>query len=320
VSSPVRWWLIRQVVAVSVIAVPVALFGRGGLIGVVAVTSLLALALAWRTTTRLPLMFRAAERHLKANDRVSEAVSTISARARMPSPRCGVVPRLGGETIAACAARHPAPGTILFTKPLVSDLDRRELHAVVAHELAHIWHPIRGQLVVLTAWGILAGALTEVGYAVALFGPHLRADRFIYSPLAFLAIFLFARPLLALVPLAVSRRGEFLADRWACRLGCDELCLATALWEMRADQMSEAERQGKVSPLLRKHLRTLRSALRGHRSWTAAHRREALVRLCRSDLAAEHLMAHLLATHPSLAERTERLLAETAESPPRASV
>jgi Zn-dependent protease with chaperone function len=64
----------------------------------------------------------------------------------------------------------------------------------------------------------------------------------------------------------------------------------------------------------------LRSVLRGHRSWTAAHRREALVRLCRSDLAAEHLMAHLLATHPSLAERTERLLAEAAESPPRASV
>ncbi|HTX31023.1 MAG TPA: M48 family metalloprotease [Solirubrobacteraceae bacterium] len=315
-SGPAHGWVIRQTVAVIAVAVPVAAFGLGGLLAVIAVTSLLALVLARRNTTRLPLMFRAAEKQLKSDRRVSEAVATISARAEMPAPRCGVLPALGGETIRAAAARHPAPGVIVITKPLASDLDGRELNAVVAHELAHIWHPLRGQVAILTLWGLLAGAVTEAGYAVTLFGPHLRAEAFMYSPLAFLAVFVFARPVLALFPLAVSRRGELLADRWACRLGCDELCLATALWEVRADQIAAADRQGRISPALRKRLRTLRSVLRGHRSWTAAHRREALVGLCRSDLATERLLVHLYSTHPSVVERTERLLAQPAGSPP----
>jgi hypothetical protein len=47
------------------------------------------------------------------------------------------------------------------------------------------------------------------------------------------------------------------------------------------------------------------------RSWTAARRREALMKLCRSDLAAERLLERLFRDHPALLQRTRHLLEQT---------
>lgn len=332
--------LLKPMLRLIVMGAPVAAFGLAGLIGLVVVTSALALYFGLRGFSGLPSVLRKAT--LTDDPRVTAAVAKIAERANRPAPRAGVVDAIGREHYQAIAAYRPPPGTVVVTRPLVTLLDDDELTAVIGHELAHVWHPVKGRVAILLTWGLLAGALAEVAYAYALFGPHLDREDAIYSLPLVILLLLFDRPLLALFPLAVSRHAEFDADEWACRMGCDGLCLATALWELTAGDDAElaklaatggtvaeaskrkasaaarrrearqATGRRKLAEAARKHMQTITAILgdrpAGRRSWTAARRREALTKLLRSDLIAERLTARLLSTHPSVMRRTRRLL------------
>jgi heat shock protein HtpX len=301
----------RRLLGLMVVFVPVGLFHAAGLIGLLAVTTAISLWLAHETLRRPPRVLRVTKPKLKADWRVRRAVRTISQRARMPEPDSGVLPDIGGDSWQAVALRLPSPGTVIVSRPLTRALDDRELTAVIGHELAHIWHPLRNEARILLVWGLLAGALMEIGYAISMFGPHFDSTRW-YWPLATLALFVFGRPVAALVPLAVSRRPETEADEWACRLGCDGLCLASALWEIEADR---TEQMASKSAIARARLQRIRAILKPkRRSWTAARRREALIKLGRSDLAAEHLLERLFHDHPALLERTRHLLEQRPEN------
>jgi hypothetical protein len=68
------------------------------------------------------------------------------------------------------------------------------------------------------------------------------------------------------------------------------------------------------SAVARVRLQRIRAILKPkRRSWTAARRREALMKLCRSDLAAEHLLERLFRDHPALLQRTRHLLEQRPE-------
>jgi Zn-dependent protease with chaperone function len=301
--------IIGRLLGLALIAVPVGLFGAAGLVGVLVTSALVALVVGYVTVTGEHPAVRSLESSLKEDRRVTAAVTAIGARARMPIPRSGVTERVGTQRFQAIALRRPEPGMVVVTRPLLNDLADNELTAVIAHELAHVWHPIRGQLLIASVWGLLGGVIVETGYAFALFGPHLQPQAFVYSPLAFVLLFVFARPLLALIPRAVARHGEFKADAWACRLGCDGTCLATGLWELTlARAQQQANRPGGSRPALERARRIRAILAPSRRSWTAAQRRAALLQLCRSDLAAEHLTERLFSTHPSVTRRTRRLL------------
>jgi heat shock protein HtpX len=300
----------RRLLGLMVVFVPVGLFHAAGLIGLLAVTTALSLWLAYETLRRPARVLRVIKPKLKADGRVHRAVRRISERAKMPEPDSGVLPDIGGDAWQAVALRLPPPGTVIVSRPLAHALDDRELTAVIGHELAHIWHPLRNEVRIVLAWGLVAGALMEIGYAISMFGPHFDSARW-YWPLATLTLFVFGRPVTALVPLAVSRKAETEADEWACRLGCDGLCLASALWEIEADR---TEQLASKSALARARLQKIRAILQPkRRSWTAARRREALMKLCRSDLAAEHLLERLFRDHPALLERTRHLVEQTPE-------
>jgi Zn-dependent protease with chaperone function len=301
-----------RVLGLAVIGGPVALFGFAGLVAVLLASAGLALLIGYITLTGVHPAVHRLRAGLKEDRRVTAAVSMICGRAQMPLPRCGVVERIGTDRFQASAVRRPAPGMVVITRSLLDDLDENELTAVLAHELAHIWHPIRGQLVIASAWGLLGGLVMEIGYAFALFGPHMRSEAFVYSPLGLVSLAVFARPLLALVPFAVARHGEFKADRWACKLGCDGACLATGLWELAAQRARQQANSPRGSRSALERARRIRAILtRGRRSWTATQRRDALIRLCRSDLAVEDLAQRLFSTHPSVTRRTRRLLMST---------
>lgn len=340
--------LLKPVTRLIVITAPVAAFGLAGLIGVFVVTSAIGLYLGLQSFSRLPSALRKGQ--LKPNWRVSDAVAEISQRANRPPPSSGVVDTIENDKYQAIAVGRPKPGTVVVTRPLIGRLDQNELMAVIGHELAHIWHPVKGREAILITYGVLAGALAELAYAYALFGPHLDRNALIYSLPLLILLFLLAKPLLMLFPLALSRHNESEADEWACKMGCDGLCLATALWELTAGDdaeiaklaagggtVTEASKQKttnggqkrqeqptkarrKVAAAAARRVQSITSVLGDRpaerRSWTAARRRDALTKLVRADLAAEHLMGRLLATHPSVGRRTRRLLRQ---APPELS-
>jgi Zn-dependent protease with chaperone function len=274
-------------------------------------------------------------------------VAKISQRAKRTPPNSGVVDAIENDKYQAIAIGRPEPGTVVVARPLIGRLDQNELNAVIGHELAHIWHPVKGREAILITYGVLAGVLAEVAYAYAVFGPHFDRNTSIYSFPLLILLFLLAKPLLMLFPLALSRHNESEADEWACKMGCDGLCLATALWELTAGDDAEiaklaagggtvteaSKRTGAQKPQEQKNARARRkvaaaaakrfqtvTAILGdrpddRRSWTAARRRDALTKLVRADLAAEHLLSRLLATHPSVGRRTRRLLRQAPPEP-----
>jgi Zn-dependent protease with chaperone function len=277
------------------------------------VSSLVAVALSHQSLNRPPPQVQALLKNLADDARVKNAVATISARAHRPVPRAGIASELDGTKFQAEAIGRPVPGFVFITRPLLESLTDEELAAVLAHELAHVWYPMKGRHAILLVWGIVFGGFLEFCYALAMFGPHFRASEFLYSGWLLLILLVFAPLLSVLVPAAVSRHAEAKADDWACRLGCDGLCLATALWEMEAQagQGRALSNEGKNAPRLLGQMKQLLLTKSTRRSWTARRRRETLLGLCRCDLVAEGLLARLLSGHPDTVRRTRRMLAES---------
>lgn len=297
-------------VRIIVIAVPVAVWRWWGLLGVFVVTSAIALYRSFGKPRQLPSELKKLLDELKADERVTETVARLSAAAGRQAPRAGVVDALGGDKFQAEAVGRPAPGFVFITRPFMERLTDEELTAVLAHELAHIWHPLKGRRAIIAVWGLVAGGMIELGYAVALFGPHLRAEKFLYALWLLLFLLVVAPFLSVLLPAMISRRVEAEADAWACRMGCDGLCLATALWEVESQDVKSSvlSDEGAAAPRLLDRMREILRTKGGRRGWTAMRRRDALMSLCRCDVVAEGLITRLLSNHPSTARRTQQML------------
>jgi heat shock protein HtpX len=133
------------------------------------------------------------------------------------------------------------------TSGLLRTLARRELAAVLAHEIAHIRH---GDLLVLrlaTTAASLTRGMAYLGALVLLaLLPVLWASGMAPSPLAL--VLLLAAPLLSdVLALSLSRRRELLADAGAVELTGDVAALAEALariWRLQGDDWERLASRG----------------------------------------------------------------------------
>ncbi|MEZ6013384.1 MAG: zinc metalloprotease HtpX [Hyphomonas sp.] len=217
----------------------------------------------------------------------SNDVARLADRAGLPPPRVYIVET--PQPNAFATGRDPHHAAVCATTGLLGMLNRDEVSAVMAHELAHVKHR---DTLTMTVTATIAGAIGMLANFAMFFGRG--NDR--QNPLAAIAIMIFAPLAAGLVQMAISRSREYEADRLGAEICGNPLWLASALEKIE----------------------------RGARSTIniAAERNPAMAHLYIANPLNGRGADNLFSTHPATANRIEalrRLASEMGVTAPPAS-
>lgn len=152
-------------------------------------------------------------------------VRDLCLAANLPVPRLAIVPKDAPNAFAT--GRNPANAVVAVTEGLLRTLNRRQVRAVIGHELGHVKNR---DMLTMT---LVAGAVSAISFLAmmaqfgALFGGGRGRDR--GNPLVLLLVAIFAPLVATLVQMAISRQREYGADDASAALTKDPGALADAL-------------------------------------------------------------------------------------------
>lgn len=280
VSNGLKTGLLLAALSALVLAVGQRLGGGAGLLWSGGLVALMNLG-AWWFSDRVALALNGARelpRH--AAPELHALLAQLSHRAGLPTPRLYLIDSPTPNAFAT--GRSPDRAAVAVTRGLLDRLSQRELNGVLAHELMHVKHR---DTLLMTVAATLAGVLAHAAQAVFWWGGALlRSDDGEDDgggALASLGLLLVTPIVATLLQLAISRTREFEADAAAAELTGDPLGLASALESLEADNRALPMAQSPATA----HLYVVNPLAGG-----------AVLRL--------------FATHPPIAERVKRLVAQ----------
>jgi heat shock protein HtpX len=203
-----------------------------------------------------------------------QIVKGLADRAGMPMPRLYVSP--SPQPNAFATGRNPNNAAVAVTQGILPILDRRELEGVLAHELSHV----QNRDILISSVAATIGAVITWIAQLAFFLPMGGDDDDGGNPLAGLLMLILAPIAALLIQMAISRSREFGADSTGASLTHDPRALASALRKIEA--YSRGTPPATTNPST------------AHLFISNPFKRGAGV-------------AGLFSTHPSTAERVERL-------------
>lgn len=159
-----------------------------------------------------------------------QIMDELTAKADMPMPQLYVSPN--PQPNAFATGRNPKNSAVCVTEGLLHTLNWDEVRGVLAHELAHIRNRdiLIGSVAAAVAMAITFAA--RMAMFAGMFGG--RGDNRNGNPIVLLAMAVLA-PIAAMVlQMALSRTGEYRADRTAARLIGTGEPLARALEKLQA--------------------------------------------------------------------------------------
>lgn len=241
----------------------------------------------WNADRIVLSMYRAQEvpaNHPDARVRAyAQDVREMAQRAGLPLPKITIIE--SDQPNAFATGRDPAHAAVAATTGLLTMLDRREIRAVMGHELAHVKNR---DTLTMTVTATIAGAISALANFAFFFGGSNRE-----RPGGFLgviAIAILAPMAAALVQMAISRGREYEADSHGAEISGDPQALASALQKIDA-------------------------YARGGRVNIGAERNPATAHMFIINPLNGHGADNLFSTHPSTANRVAALSARFAGKP-----
>ncbi len=157
---------------------------------------------------------------------LEQDVRELCDAAGLPMPKLAIVPKSTPNAFAT--GRNPEHAVVAVTEGLLQLCSRRQVKAVLAHEISHVKHR---DMLTMT---LVAGAVSAISMLAmmarfgAMFGGR-RSDDDRSSGFALLIAALVAPFAAMLVQMAISRSREYAADDGAAEYGRDPAALADAL-------------------------------------------------------------------------------------------
>jgi heat shock protein HtpX len=183
---------------------------------------------------------------------------------------------------AFAAGGSPKSAYIAATTGLLGMMDKRELEAVVAHEVGHVRNrDVRLMSLTAVLVGVVA-LVADIALRLAFFGGGRRRGG---NPILMIIgiVMLILAPIAAFgIQMSLSRRREYLADESSAEITGDPEGLALALWKLKEDK-TELRHANRATAHL--YIETPLNNTSGARS----------------------ALSGLFATHPSLDSRIESL-------------
>lgn len=270
--NTVKTILLLGLLSGFMITVGYLLAGRDGMIGAFILALATNIGSYWFSAPMALAMSGARPISAQEAPELYEIVGALAEQAHIPMPSIHLINDPSPNAFAT--GRNPAHAAVAVTTGILQILDRRELAAVLAHELGHVRN---SDILISTIAATLAAVVTSVAH----WGFYMRGydeDRPRVNPF-FLILLTVLAPIAAMaIQMGISRAREFEADNSGAHLCGDPLALASAL--------------AKVSDIANR--RPLYSSNPAISSLYLVH-------------APGSMLANLFSTHPPIEERISRL-------------